>query len=523
MHFKFSSLALTASLLVSASVDIPTDLPLEALLSTAQSHLAKRQTTEALAYYDAAISWQPDNYLTLFKRATTYLSLGRDAQATDDLTRVLALKPGFEGAYVQLAKIKARSADWSAAKSAYRAAGKGTSSSELTELVGAEEAAGLAEAAKEAGRWDDCIYHSAKAIVVASKSAGLRQVRANCRLQRGHVEEALSDLKHVVHLRPGDTDPHVVISAIAFYGLGDMEGGLSQARKCLHSDPDSKICNRLHKQQKLIHKQYVKAEGQLKKDQPTTAGRTLVGSQAKPGLVAQVEEQVQELRQSGKLHTKIEARLFTRVVEMVCQAHSESNHKDASKYCEELKPDSFWALMHRGKTMLKNDHLEAAIEALEKAAELQPDQQDKVSILLNKARIALKRSKTKDYYKILGVTHDADDRQIKSAYRKQSKQYHPDKAANQGIDRETAEKKMAAINEAYEVLSDAELRARFDRGDDPNSSEKSNPFADGSGGPPPGFMFQQGEGGPFMFQQHGGGSQQGFKFHFGGGGGPFGF
>ncbi|PHH67626.1 hypothetical protein CDD82_1266 [Ophiocordyceps australis] len=522
MHFRISSLALTASILVSASVDIPTDLPLADLLSTAQSHLAKRQTTEALAYYDAAILRQPNNYLTLFKRATTYLSLGRDSQATDDLTSVLALKPGFEGAYVQLAKIKARSADWPAAKSAYRSAGKGTSSSELTELVRAEEAASLAEAAKEAGRWDDCIDHSAGAIAVASKSVGLRQVRAYCRLQRGHVEEALSDLKHVVHLRPGDTNPHVLISAIAFYGLGDMEAGLSQTRKCLHSDPDSKICNRLYKQQKFIHKKYLKAEGQLENGQPATAGRTLVGSQDQPGLIVQVREQVEQLRQSGKLPAKIEAMLSTKSVEMVCQAYSESDHKDASKYCEELKSDSFWALMHRGKVLLKNENFEAAIEALKKAAELRTGQQEKINSLLNKARIALKRSKTKDYYKVLGVAHDADDRQIKSAYRKQSKQYHPDKAANQGIDRETAEKKMAAINEAYEVLSDPGLRARFDRGDDPNSNEKSNPFSDGSGGPPPGFMFQQGDGGPFMFQQQGGGSHQGFKFHFGGGG-PFGF
>ena len=131
--------------------------------------------------------------------------------------------------------------------------------------------------------------------------------------------------------------------------------------------------------------------------------------------------------------------------------------------------------------------------------------------ILNKAQIALKRSKTKDYYKTLGVAQDADERQIKSAYRKASKQYHPDKAAKQGITKEEAEKKMALINEAYEVLSDPELRARFDQGDDPNSQERGNPFQ--------GSPFGAGGGHPFMFQQGGGN----FKFHFpGGGGGPFG-
>lgn len=131
---------------------------------------------------------------------------------------------------------------------------------------------------------------------------------------------------------------------------------------------------------------------------------------------------------------------------------------------------------------------------------------------MQKAQIALKRSKTKDYYQVLGVPHDADERQIKSAYRKASKIHHPDKAIKQGLTKEEAEKKMASINEAYEVLSDPELRARFDRGDDPNSHEQQNPFQ--------GSPFGHGGGGgghPFMFQQ--GGQQFQFKFGSGGGGG----
>jgi DnaJ family protein C protein 3 len=129
---------------------------------------------------------------------------------------------------------------------------------------------------------------------------------------------------------------------------------------------------------------------------------------------------------------------------------------------------------------------------------------------MQKTQVALKRSKTKDYYKVLGVENDADERQIKQAYRKLSKVHHPDKAAKQGLTKEDAEKKMANINEAYEVLSNPELRARFDRGDDPNSHEQQqyhqqgNPF--GHGHP---FMYQQGGGG-------GGGGQQ-FNFKFGSG------
>lgn len=147
---------------------------------------------------------------------------------------------------------------------------------------------------------------------------------------------------------------------------------------------------------------------------------------------------------------------------------------------------------------------------------MRPDKkQALVNPLLQKAQVALKRSKTKDYYKVLGVPHDADERQVKSAYRKLSKIHHPDKAVKAGLTKEEAEKKMAGINEAYEVLSNPELRARFDRGDDPNSNEpQGNPFGGGFGG---------GGGQPFMFQQGGGGQQFNFKFGSGGGFGGFPF
>lgn len=64
-----------------------------------------------------------------------------------------------------------------------------------------------------------------------------------------------------------------------------------------------------------------------------------------------------------------------------------------------------------------------------------------------------------DYYKILGVDRDADDRQLKKAYRKLSKQYHPDK--NPGDD--SAHQKFVDISEAYEILSDAETRKIYNQ------------------------------------------------------------
>lgn len=65
----------------------------------------------------------------------------------------------------------------------------------------------------------------------------------------------------------------------------------------------------------------------------------------------------------------------------------------------------------------------------------------------------------KDYYALLGVHRNATDAEIKRAYRRLALQYHPDK--NPGD--KAAEEKFKEINEAYEVLSDSEKRAYYDR------------------------------------------------------------
>ena len=66
--------------------------------------------------------------------------------------------------------------------------------------------------------------------------------------------------------------------------------------------------------------------------------------------------------------------------------------------------------------------------------------------------------KYKDYYEVLGVSKNADEKEIKSAYRKLAKKYHPD--LHQGD--EAAAEKFKEVSEAYEVLSDKDKRKKYD-------------------------------------------------------------
>ena len=62
----------------------------------------------------------------------------------------------------------------------------------------------------------------------------------------------------------------------------------------------------------------------------------------------------------------------------------------------------------------------------------------------------------KDYYQILGVSHDASQEEIKKAFYKLAHKHHPDKGGGD-------EKKFKEINEAYQTLSDKEKRTQYDR------------------------------------------------------------
>src|SRR5581483_1401829 len=79
-----------------------------------------------------------------------------------------------------------------------------------------------------------------------------------------------------------------------------------------------------------------------------------------------------------------------------------------------------------------------------------------------------------DYYDVLGVPRNAGADEIKKAFRRLAMQYHPDRNKEPG-----AEARFKEVNEAYEVLSDPERRAMYDRFGHAAAQGGENPFARG--------------------------------------------
>ncbi|MGD8895812.1 MAG: DnaJ domain-containing protein, partial [Acidobacteriota bacterium] len=115
----------------------------------------------------------------------------------------------------------------------------------------------------------------------------------------------------------------------------------------------------------------------------------------------------------------------------------------------------------------------------------------------------------KDYYKVLGVGKNASAKEIKAAYRKLARKYHPDVNAGD----EGAEAHFKEVNEAHEVLGDPEKRKKYDQLGS-NWEAFSRRGAPGAGGFPGGFRVEyQDLGGG------GGGFSDFFRTFFSGGGG----
>src|SRR6266446_9816614 len=89
----------------------------------------------------------------------------------------------------------------------------------------------------------------------------------------------------------------------------------------------------------------------------------------------------------------------------------------------------------------------------------------------------------RDYYDTLGVKRNATEEEIKKAYRKLARQYHPDR--NPGD--KQAEGRFKEVQDAYDVLSDKNKRAQYDQ---------FGHAGPGAGGFPGGFNFEWGGGGP---------------------------
>lgn len=526
--------------------------PVADLLQKANAALASYDYAGALEAYDQALVQEPDAWLTYFRRSTAYQALGRTGAALADLQAAIDRNPQLAKAYLQRARIHLKEGDLALAKDELKRMSahvpkKGGSEQDLAQADALKERIAHAEKLeKQLAKLEnkgpkkaaECVAVASELLDTAPNHTSARAQRAHCFVQENKLEDALTDWNRIAHLAPTPT-MQLRLALLSYYVLGTrgsqlQDAGLAHLKACLHNDPDNKRCIQAHKQLRRTDKAIQKARNFADAESWSAVVSALKG--AKVGGPTLRDEVIALLHSATKGEGGHEpvlppevtdpasrSELLAEIDTLYCRAYVGQNLlKKAHDFCERLlkrDPDSVPALVAQGEQLLAQEQNEEAVRVLTRAFDLTQHTNRDVHQRLQKAQKRLKQSKSKDYYKTLGVARDADARTIKKAYRRLARERHPDKGGSQ--------EQMAELNEAFGVLGNDELRARYDQGDDPNDPMANqqaayddafgggNPFAHffQQGGFPQGGFQQQFQQGGFHFQQGGGGAH-GQQFHF---------
>jgi DnaJ family protein C protein 7 len=323
-----------------------------------------------------------------------------------------------------------------------------------------------------------------------------RLMRGEAYLKMGTVN-SLGDAQNVAMslLRQNQADPEaLVLRGRALYGQGENEKAIQHFRQAIACDPDFKDAVKYLRMVQKLDK--TKEEG---------------NNHFKMGRYQQAVDIYTSALDIDPSNKGTNSKILNNRAMCLTKL---KDYAKAIQDCDralQLDPSYTKARKTRAKALGASGDWEEAVRAFKNIAEQHPEEPG-IAKEVRDAELELKKSKRKDYYKILGVDKDATETQIKKAYRKLAVVHHPDK----NPDDPEAEGRFKEIQEAHETLIDPQKRQRYDSGvdlmDDPGM---------GMGGMGGGVQIDP----EMLFNMMGGagGGGGGFRFSGGGGGGQRGF
>lgn len=259
-------------------------------------------------------------------------------------------------------------------------------------------------------------------------------MRGEAYLKMGNVN-ALGDAQNVAMslLRGNSQDPEaLVLRGRALYAQGDNDKAIQHFRQALSCDPDFKDAVKYLRMVQRLDR--MKEEG---------------NSCFKTGKYQQAVDTYNQALEVDPLNKGTNSKILQNRAMCLTKL---KKFKEAIADCTralELDPSYTKARKTKAKALGESGDWEEAVRELKSIQESNPSEPGIAKEVRN-AEMELKKSKRKDYYKILGVEKDAGDNDIKKAYRKLAIVHHPDK--NPGD--EEAANRFKDIGEAYETLSD---------------------------------------------------------------------
>ncbi|XP_062117158.1 dnaJ protein P58IPK homolog [Humulus lupulus] len=454
----------------------------------------------------SALGSKASNAAELFEKVSQNVKVKRYSEALDDLNAAIEADPTLSEAYFHRASILRQLCRYEESEKSYKSflelkPRNSAAEKELSQLHQAQSALATAFSFFESGDILKSLEYVDKVVLVFSPACSkAKLLKVKLLISSKDYSSAISESGFILKEHEDDLDA-LLLRGRAYYYLADHDVAIRHYQKGLRLDPEHSELKKAYFGLKNLLKKTKAAEDNVNK------GKLRV---AVEDFKAALALDPNHLAHNVHLHLGL-CKVLIKL----------GRGKDALSSCNEalsIDGELLEALVQRGEAKLLTEDWEGAVEDLKSAAQ-QSSQDMNIREAYMRAEKALKMSKRKDWYKILGVSKTAAVSEIKRAYKKLALQWHPDKNVD---NREEAEAKFREIAAAYEVLGDEDKRTRYDRGEDLEDMGMGgggggggfNPF--GGGGQQYTFTFDGGfpGGGGFGGGFPGGGGGGGFEFHF---------
>lgn len=418
----------------------------------ANQFYASKQYKKALSSYDQAIELCPHVPLYYGNRGACYMMLGQYQKALVDVKKCIELDATFLKAYVRIIKCSLVLGDIAEAEANISKLleldpGNNTIATEQKELEYVQKYLKDADAAYAAKDFRKVVYCMDRCCDVSTSCVKFKLTKAECLAFLGRYEEAQEIANNVLHVDKQNVDA-IYIRGMCLYYQDHIDRAFAHFQQILRLAPDHATALNIYKRAKALKK---------KKEDGNTAFKMKRYQEAYDLFTEALTIDPQNKMANAKLHfNKAQA-----------AAKLGRSSESIAECTEALKLDENYlkALLRRGISYLELNEYEEAVRDFEKACTIDNSCENKR--FLFGAKKALKKSKKKDYYKILGIDKNASTDDIKKAYRKRAMVYHPDRHANASEgEKKEQEKKFKEVGEAYGILSDPKTRSRYDNGHD---------------------------------------------------------
>jgi len=289
-----------------------------------------------------------------------------------------------------------------------------------------------------------------------------------CLLNLNRTEDAYNLSNAMMRVSSNGDVELLHVRAECLYSMGDIENCLKHLQQAVRSDPDNTKVRAYYRVIRDIDERKEAGGAAFKRGEFLEAASlwadaiSLIDAKESSGSKGE--------RRGGQVKAKLHFNRGTALSKL-------KKHEAAVTECDSaiaLDPSYLKAYVKRAECNFSlggADRIKRCIADYEKVAELQGEEEGpKIDCArkIKEAKVALKRAGRKDFYAILGVAQNADEDEIKKAYKKAALKYHPDRHSSSTEEEKLeAEKKFKEVGEAYECLMDAEKKERYDSGVDP--------------------------------------------------------